>query len=167
MVGAQAEGLVHHIGVTGHGLRIPSMHMRSLNAFPFASVLFPYNQALLHLDGYRADVEALIELCVERGVAMQTIKSIARRRWSPEVTKRFSWYEPLTEHGAIDRAVRFVLSRPGLFLNSSSDARLLDAIILAATSERAAIAPTPAELDADMREYEMAPLFDGKELERI
>ena len=27
---ARDEGLVRHVGVTGHGLRIPKMHLRSL-----------------------------------------------------------------------------------------------------------------------------------------
>ena len=36
--------------------------------------------------------------------------------------RRFSWYEPLRDRDAIRRAVHFVLARPGLFLNSSSDA---------------------------------------------
>ena len=44
---ARDEGLVRHIGVTGHGLRIAGMHLRSLERFPFDSVLFPYNPTLL------------------------------------------------------------------------------------------------------------------------
>ena len=31
------------IGVTGHGLSVPAMHRRSLERFPFDSVLCPYN----------------------------------------------------------------------------------------------------------------------------
>ena len=60
------KGLCRFIGVTGHGLRIPSMHLRSLRAFDFDSVLFPYNFVLLERPDYRADVEALLELCAER-----------------------------------------------------------------------------------------------------
>ena len=40
---AHDEGLVRHIGVTGHGVRIPGMHLRSLERFDFDCVLFPYN----------------------------------------------------------------------------------------------------------------------------
>ena len=32
---ARDEGLVRHVGVTGHGLRIPKMHLRSLAEAPF------------------------------------------------------------------------------------------------------------------------------------
>ena len=42
------------------------MHLRSLHAFDFDSVLFPYNFVLLERPDYRADVEALLELCAQR-----------------------------------------------------------------------------------------------------
>ena len=43
----------------------PGMHLRSLERFDFDSVLFPYNYALLSRPDYRADVEALLEVCAE------------------------------------------------------------------------------------------------------
>ena len=46
LVRARDEGLVRFIGVTGHGLRIAGMHLRSLERFDFDSVLLPYNFAL-------------------------------------------------------------------------------------------------------------------------
>jgi aryl-alcohol dehydrogenase-like predicted oxidoreductase len=167
MAQARDEGLVRFIGVTGHGLRIPGMHMRSLAEFPFDSVLFPYNHALLGLDAYRADVEALLAICSERGVAKQTIKSVARRRWVTDTERHFSWYEPLSDEGAIERAVRFVLARPGLFLNTSSDARLLTALVAAATSPLATVPPDITDLQADVVAQDILPLFDGAALERI
>ena len=167
MAQARDEGLVRFIGVTGHGLRIPGMHVRSLAEFPFDSVLFPYNHALLGLETYHAQVEALIALCVERGVATQTIKSVARRRWVDDSDRRFSWYEPLSDEGAIDRAVRYVLARPNLFVNTSSDARLLAAIVGAATSPLATVPPDITDLQADVVAQGIAPLFDGGALERI
>ncbi|HSP27789.1 MAG TPA: aldo/keto reductase, partial [Ilumatobacteraceae bacterium] len=54
------EGLVSHIGITGHGLRIPGMHLRSLERCEFASVLFPVNFVLLDNPAYRAAVEQLV-----------------------------------------------------------------------------------------------------------
>lgn len=162
---ARAEGLTRFIGVTGHGLRIAGMHLRSLDAFPFDSVLFPYNHSLLGVDDYGADVGALRSLCGERGVAAQTIKSIARGRWDDPDQPHFSWYEPLTDPDAIGRAVRFVLAEPDLFLNTTSDARLLPAILDAASGDLTA--PTDDEMAADAERYGVAPLFDGRELERI
>lgn len=162
---ARAEGLVRFIGVTGHGLRIARMHLRSLARFDFDSVLFPYNHVLLRDDGYRADVDELIAVCRDRGVAMQTIKSIARRRWPEGPAGGFSWYEPLTDAAAIGRAVRYVLATDDLFLNTTSDARLLPAILHAAAGplER----PSDAEMDADIEAHGITPLFDGGALEVI
>lgn len=162
---ARDEGLVSHIGVTGHGLRIASMHLRSLERFDFDSVLLPYNRVLLRIDAYRADVEALRELCAARGVAVQTIKSIARGRWAERTGREFSWYEPLTDPAAIDRAVRFVLAEDDLFLNTTSDARLLPLLFEAASGEL--VRPSDAELDADIDDHGITPLFAEGDLERI
>jgi len=162
---ARDEGLVRFIGVTGHGLRIPARHLASLARFDFDSVLVPYNRALLAEDAYRADVDALLALCAERRVAVQTIKSVARRRWADTTEPHRSWYEPLPVGDALDRAVRYVLGRPQLFLNSSSDARLLRPILTAAAGP--VDPPTDAEMDADLEAEGVRPLFDGAELERI
>ncbi|MDH4075899.1 MAG: aldo/keto reductase [Acidimicrobiia bacterium] len=166
LAAARDEGLCRFIGVTGHGTRIPRMHLRSLTEFPFNSVLFPYNHALLTLPAYRADAEELIAACTERGVAIQTIKAVARRRWAERgAPGQRSWYEPITDDGALARAVRFVLSRPGLFLNTTSDAQLLPAIFDAAAGPLDP--PSEAELEADRLALGITPLFDGAELERI
>ncbi len=165
---AQSEGLVSHVGVTGHGLRIAGMHKRSLERFDFASVLLPINFILLDDPAYRSDVEALLALCDERGVAVQTIKAIARGRWSDGATSgpgRFSWYDPLTDPEPISRAVRFVLSHEQLFLNTTSDARLLPMIIDAATGDLSA--PGSDELRNDIEQQGITPLFDDAALERI
>jgi aryl-alcohol dehydrogenase-like predicted oxidoreductase len=162
---ARDEGLVRFIGVTGHGLRIAGMHLRSLERFDFDSVLLPYNYTVRCDEQYRADVEALIALCGERHVAVQTIKSVARRRWADASQPHFSWYEPLPAGDALGRAVRYVLGRPGLFLNSSSDARLLGPIIAAAIA--GGPVPSDEEMSADVERNGMESLFDGAELERI
>lgn len=165
MVAAREEGLTRFIGVTGHGLRIPSMHVRSLGAFDFDSVLFPYNFSLLDSEAYRSDVDALRAMCVDRNVAMQTIKSIARGRWPDPSMSKFSWYEPLTDPDAIARAVRHVLANDDLFLNTSSDARLLPHVLAAANGDVAM--PTDDELRADMEQFGITPLFAEGALERI
>ena len=164
LVKARDEGLVRFIGVTGHGTRVAGMHLRSLKRFDADSVLLPYNFTLLRDHVYRRDVDELLEVCAARNVAVQTIKSVARRRWSEQTVRRFSWYEPITDPEAIGRAVRFVLARPGLFLNSSSDARLLRTTLEAA--EASGPAPTDAEMAADTRAHDIRPLFDGGALER-
>jgi len=166
LAAARDEGLVDWIGVTGHGVRVPAMHLRSLAEFDFDSVLFPFQHTMLANPADRGDVEELLALCAERNVAVQTIKSIAKGRWSADYSgPRFSWYEPLTDHGAIGRAVRNVLSREQLFLNSTSDANLLPVVLEAAAGDLTA--PSVDELDADVADFDMTPLFDGSELELI
>ncbi len=176
LAAARDEGLTRFVGVTGHGLRIPGMHARSLAEFEFDSVLFPYNFVLMQNDSYRADVDALRAVCVERGVAMQTIKSIARGRWSDPDQPHFSWYEPLTDSDAIGRAVRYVLGTDDLFLNTSSDARLLPVTLTAADGDDGdggggggggAAVPAEAEMQADADRFGISPLFAEGTLERI
>ena len=168
LVRAREEGLCRFIGVTGHGLRIAGMHLRSLQRFEFASVLLPYSHVLLRDPGYRRDVEALLAVCAERDTAVQTIKAVARRRWDPDHEgPRFSWYDALAPGDALDRAVRFVLSQRQLFLNTSSDLRLLEPTLEAAERAPAAGPPSDEELTADVVSQEMAPIFDGGALERI
>src|SRR5713101_9242651 len=157
VVEARSQGLVRFIGVTGHGTRVAAMHLRSLERFAFDSVLFPYNFTMMGIAQYADDAEALLKVCNQRGVAAQTIKSVARRRWQNGADRKFSWYEPLRDRDAIRRAVHFVLSRDGLFLNTSSDAGILRDILDAA-SETAKL-PARSELEAEVARYEMAPLF--------
>ena len=167
LVRAREEGLVRFIGVTGHGLRIAGMHMRSLERFDFDSVLLPYSHVLYADPQYRADFDALVEMCGEREVAVQTIKSVARRRWEDEGGPRHSWYEPLRDAGPLSRAVRFVLSRSGLFLNSSSDATLLQPTLEAASGPDSSVAPAAEELTSDVDRLGLRAIFDGGSLERI
>ena len=162
---ARDEGLVRFLGVTGHGTRIPGMLSRSLERFEFASVLFPFNFTMLDNPAYRADVERLLEVCAERRVAAQTIKAVARRRWPDLQDRRFSWYQPLEDADAIGRAVQWVLANEQLFLNTTSDARLLPAIFAAA--DGSITAPADDEMRADVQTHNMTPLFDGLDLEVI
>ena len=159
---AREEGLTRFIGVTGHGLRIPRMHIRSLERFDFDSVLFPFNHSLQREPAYRDDVAELRALCTERNVATQTIKAVAKGRWREDDPRpHFSWYEPLEDEAAIRRAVSYVLSEPGLFLCTTSDATKLPMVLAAAADPGPR--PSDDELDADGT----APLFDGGALERI
>ena len=51
-------------------------------------------------------------MCAERGVAVQTIKSIARGALDrPSDVTQFTWYEPLDRSGRDRRAVRYVLGQ--------------------------------------------------------
>jgi aryl-alcohol dehydrogenase-like predicted oxidoreductase len=157
---ARTEGLVRFIGITSHGLLAPAVLVRALDRFEFASVLLPCNFPMMQNPVYADGFRRLTEVCAERGVAVQTIKSICRRPW-PEGAEHSTttWYEPLTEEKDIDLAVRFVLCRPQLFLNTASDVTLLPRILEAAG--RLAGAPEDAEMQKLVSAREMLPLWAG------
>ena len=158
LIRAREEGLVRFIGVTGHGTYAPAMHMRSLARYDFDSVLVPYNFSMRQNAVYRADLEALIALCAEKQVAVQTIKAIARRRWTEDdPDRRFSWYMPIRDPEPLQRAVAYVLGRPGLFLNTTSDATLLPAVFAAA--EGTLTVPDDDVMARDQEEQGVEPLF--------
>ena len=74
-------GIWSHLGVTGHGSKVPGVHLRSLERYDFDTVLLPYSYWQMGYPRYAADFNALVEMCRERNVAVQTIKSVARRSW--------------------------------------------------------------------------------------
>jgi aryl-alcohol dehydrogenase-like predicted oxidoreductase len=132
-VRAKEEGLVRDLGVTGHGVTVARQHRRSLEEYDFASVLLPYNYPMTRNAEYMRDFEQLVEVCTERGVAVQTIKSITRAPWGGEAERHAAtWYEPLTDPEAIGTAVAWVLGRPGIFLNTVGDIHLLPKVLDAA-----------------------------------
>lgn len=155
---AQAQGLVRFLGITGHGVTTPAMHLRSLERFGFDSVLLPYNYPLMQNPRYAADFEALLAVCAERQVAVQTIKAIARGPWGEQAPTHHTWYAPLDAQTDIDAAVHWVLRRPGLFLNTTSDLGLLRKTLEAAERFRPADADTVV-LDRQVAAQAAAPLF--------
>lgn len=154
---AREQGLTRFIGVTGHGVTAPIMHKRSLEHFDFDSVLLPYNYAMMQNAQYAADFEALIDLCQERNVAVQTIKSIARGPWGDKTRTRSVWYEPLEGKGAIDMTVHWVLGRPGIFLNTVGDIHLLPKVLNAASRFQAA--PSEEKMEELVAKQRIVPLF--------
>ena len=159
-VEARDEGLVRFIGVTGHGLDIPAAHLASLERFAFDSVLLPCNSLLLAREEYAAAFARVIATCRERGVAVQTIKAVARRRW-PEGTQptRRCWYEPIEDLNVLERAVHFVLAQPDVFLNTSSDLVMMERT-LAASARFDGSEPDRALLASDLAGIGAASLFE-------
>ena len=133
VVEARAEGLTRFIGITGHGWNIAAMHRRALERFEFDAVLMPWNWVAANHETYAADFEATAAVCAERGVAVQTIKGVARGPWAAGADHDFrTWYQPLDQEDDIRMAVNWVLARPGIFLNSAGSIDLLPAILRAA-----------------------------------
>jgi aryl-alcohol dehydrogenase-like predicted oxidoreductase len=156
-VEARDEGLVRFIGVTGHGRTVARMHVHSLERFGFDSVLAPYSYVQMQDAVYAADFDALQAACVERRVALQTIKAIAMRRWDGREQTAGTWYEPLTEPADIDLAVHWVLGNDGVFLNTVGDLELLPRVLDAV--ERFQEAPAEDDLAELAERRKLASLF--------
>jgi len=156
-VEARERGLVRWIGITGHGTQIAAGIRRSLGRFDFDSVLLPCNYLTMQLPYYAENFETVVDLCGQRQVAVQTIKSIALRPWLGRPRTNSTWYEPLQDQADIDLAVWWVLARPGVYLNSVGDVGLLPKVLSAAG--RFQQPPSDADMQALVERARQEPIF--------
>ena len=154
---AKQQGLVRAIGVTGHGTQIAATHRRSLQRFDFDSVLLPCNYLTMQNPYYAQNFNALAATCEQRQVAVQTIKSIAWKPWMGHEHTASTWYAPLEDQREINLAVHWVLQRPGMFLITTGDVRLLPKVLEAVSCFQAA--PSDGEMQAMAARVGMEPLF--------
>jgi aryl-alcohol dehydrogenase-like predicted oxidoreductase len=155
---AREMGLVRYLGVTGHGSKVPAMHLRSLERFDFDSVLLPYNYVTMQKPRYAADFTALLSNCRKRRVAVQTIKAIAWRPWKDRRRSHNTYfYEPLVSQEAIDRAVHWSLGEPDTFMITAGDMQVLPRILDAASRFEAR--PSDAEMSAMVETMGIQPIF--------
>jgi aryl-alcohol dehydrogenase-like predicted oxidoreductase len=136
-VRARDEGLVGWIGITGHGMRAPAVHVEALRRFPFDTVMTPYNHRLSREPTYRRDFEALVDRVRQDAVGLMLIKALARNLWREgERHRRATWYEPVEDQGAIDAAVAFGLAQDDVTgLCTAGDVELLPRMIEAERRE--------------------------------
>lgn len=157
IIQARDEGLVRFIGVTGHGLTTPVMHLKALERFDFDSVLLPFSYLMAQNKQYLSDFMNLFAVCRERNIAVQTIKSLVHRPWEDQERTRATWYRPLEDQADIDLAVHWVLGHAGLFLNTAGDVHIFPRIISAA--DRFTSAPPDEEMLAQVEKLGMKTLF--------
>jgi diketogulonate reductase-like aldo/keto reductase len=155
---AREQGLVRFIGITGHGLAVARMHLRALERFDFDSVLLPFSYVMAQNEQYISEFWNLARICQSRNVAVQTIKSIVHSPWGDIPPSRATWYRPLEDQVAIDRAVDWVLGNTVLFLNSVGDIHILPRVLGAA--DRFEVAATDEEMQTQMNELGMQSLFN-------
>lgn len=154
---AKDLGLARHLGVTGHELRVTSFHKRSLERYDFDSILLPYSPVMMSNPAYAEGFESLMSMCQERKVAVQTIKSICRGPWKDKEKNRATWYEPYEDQAEIDAIIHWVLSHPGIFLNTVGDIYLLPKVLNAA--QRFDENATQADFEDAITQIEAEPLF--------
>ena len=158
VIEAQEQGLTRFVGVTGHGVTVAAMHMKSLERYDFDSVLLPWNYPMAQNAQYATDYEALLAMCKKRNVAVQIIKSIAHGGSRAGASRFYTtWYRPLEDQSAIDTAVHWVLDRKDVFLITSGDMDLLPMILDAGNRFRSA--PSDEEMGQMVADQDMQPLF--------
>lgn len=153
---AREKGIIDYIGVTGHEYIAPAMHKKSLERFEFDSVLLPFNYFMMQDKDYENDFEDLMSICRNRGVAVQTIKSLARSYW-PEGESGSTWYKPLTEKSDIRNSVHWVLGQGDYFLNTTGDVKLLPYVLKAASEFEKA--PTDKIMDQLVANRNISKIF--------
>ena len=154
---ARDQGIVRFIGVTGHGLTVAARHLQSLKHFEFDSVLLPYNYIMAKNPQYLSDFEKLYAMCIKRGVAIQTIKTLLRRPWGERLQNRATWYQPLEDQESIDTAVHWALGHERIFLNTVGDIHLLPLVLNAASRYR--IPKTDEAMENVLKGRQLEPLF--------
>ena len=154
---AKEQGLARFLGITGHELRVTSFHKRSLERYDFDSVLLPYNPGLMKNPAYVEGFETLMSMCQKRNVAVQTIKSISRGPWNDKERIRATWYEPYEDQAQIDTIVHWVLSRPGIFLNTVGDIYILPKVLDAV--HRFDETASQADFEDAIAQIDVEPLF--------
>lgn len=156
-VEARESGKVRFLGVTGHGLNAPAMHLRSLRRFDFDSVLFPWNWPLSRNPDYASAVGELVGECRGRKVAYQLIKAFLRKPWGERPHTNATWYEPLKEPADIAAALGFAWGLDGSFVNSAGDIHVFRTIVEEASKNPPK--PSDTAMAAFAAHAEMETLF--------
>jgi len=151
---AREQGLVKHIGITGHGYRAPVVHAVALERFDFDTVMTPLNFIQWADPEFRANEQRLLQLAADKDVGMMIIKSVAKAPWGERVHTYKPWYEPFDDPQMIEKSVRFVLSQPVTGFASPADVRLLPAALDAAENFKPLSAEEMQTLVNSAKEYE-------------
>lgn len=133
LIEARDRGLTKYLGITGHGLNTPAVHLEALKRFDFDTVMFPINPVLFANLAYREATERLLDVCQQRDVGVMVIKSVAKGPWGDRPKQYNTWYEPYDLQEKITGSVHFALSQqPVAGIAAAGDVRLLPLILQAA-----------------------------------
>lgn len=131
LVEARQNGLIKHIGITGHGVDAPEIYLEALQRFDFDSVTFPLNFVQAGNPKYYRQAAELIRQCRLKDVGLMIIKSITKGPWMEKEKTHTTWYEPFSELDGIQRAVNFVLSHDVTGICTAGDITVLPMVLKA------------------------------------
>jgi len=159
---AREKGYVRFLGVTGHGMTVSDMHLKSIEKYAFDSILLPWNYVLYQDIEYRKTWEKIVSLATKRNIAVQTIKSLVRRPWGDQKHWADCWYEPFSEEADIQRAVSWILGDERVFLNTVGDVKMLPKVLKAASQHTHR--PSDEEMETMVIDQQMQNIFVGNYL---
>lgn len=157
IVDARDKGLTRFIGITGHGVGVPSVFLEALNRFDFDSVLFALNFVQYADPAFRRKAEELLRQCRARDVGVMIIKAIAKGPWGDRPKVYNTWYQPFEDADQIQAGVRFALSQDVTGLCTAAEVSLLPLFLEACQRFRPMDMAEQEALIASAVEYE--PLF--------
>jgi predicted aldo/keto reductase-like oxidoreductase len=109
IVKAREQGKIKHIGFSAHTTKAA---IAALSGFAFDTCMFPINFVEYYKIGFG---KAVLELAAEKGAAVISIKPVSRGLWPQGVERTYQWwYRPIEDDAEMLRAMRWVLSQPGV-----------------------------------------------------
>jgi predicted aldo/keto reductase-like oxidoreductase len=131
LVEARKQGLIRHIGITGHGINSPAIFLEALKRFEFDSILFPLNFVQMSIPEFRKNAETLIATCKDQDVGTMIIKTVTKGPWGDKPKTATTWYEPFDQMEDIQQAVNFALSYEVTGLCTAGDIKVLPMVLKA------------------------------------
>jgi len=131
LVEAKRDGLIRHIGITGHGVDAPAIYLEALRRFDFDTVTFPLNFVQAGNPKYYLDAKELIRQCRSRDMGVMIIKSIAQGPWGEKEKTHTTWYEPFSRMDEIQKGINFVLSHDVTGVCTAGDTGVLPLVLKA------------------------------------
>lgn len=103
---AKKEGKVRYLGFSAHNAEAA---IALMDRFTVDSILYPVNYILYAQGNFGPQI---LEHAKKKGVIRLALKAMAKTRWvkGEERTYRKTWYRPLDEPAAVEKAIRFTLS---------------------------------------------------------
>jgi aryl-alcohol dehydrogenase-like predicted oxidoreductase len=150
---AKKEGKVRYLGFSAHNAQAA---IALMDRFAVDSILYPVNYILYAQGNFGPQI---LEHAKKKGVIRLALKAMAKTRWAKgeDRSYRKTWYRPLDEPSAVEKAIRFTLSEDITSAIPPGEEKLFRMAIEAAMRFKPLTAPERKELLAGSAGVE--PIF--------
>lgn len=158
---AKKAGIIRYIGFSAHSAQAA---LAAMEMFEFDSILYPVN-FVCHFKG-QFD-QSVLEKAHQKGVAILTLKAIARQKWQPQDTEQRNqwpktWYEPILEPELARLALTWTLSQRGVVATVPPGVDKLFELAVALAKEMQPMTDLEIQKLQQLAEG-LEPLFENKE----